>query len=67
MFKLEFVPFDTDPNHYYLRLNGEVVAAILPSDIGKFVASMGNAVAPKSQAKVKAAIEMYYNNTRRKP
>ena len=66
MFKLEFELFESDPNHYYLLLNGEVVAAILPSDIGKFIASMGNAVSPRQQAKVKVAIEMYYN-MRRKP
>jgi hypothetical protein len=63
MFKLE--PFDTDPNHYYLRLNGEVVVVLLPSDIGKMIADMGNAVTPKSQAKVKVALEMYYKERRK--
>ena len=60
MFRLEFEPFETDPNHYYLRLNGEVVTALIPSDIGKMIAALGNAVSPQSQAKVKVAIEMYY-------
>jgi hypothetical protein len=66
MFKAELEPFETSPDHYYLRINGKVVAAVMPSDFLRMLDSLGKAVSPAGHQHTAHAVTEYYNEKRRK-
>ena len=65
MFKAELEPFETSPDHYYLRINGKAVAAILPSDFITMLDSLGKAVTLAGHQHTAQAVVEYYIEKRR--
>lgn len=60
---VELEPFETDDSHYYLRVNGRVVATLLPSDFIKVFESVRTT--HNSRAYVKGEVEAYYSERMR--
>jgi hypothetical protein len=50
--------FETSNSHYYLRVNGKIVAALLPSDFIKIIEAVK--ATHNSRVFVKDAVEAYY-------
>lgn len=57
-FTVKLEPFVSDDNHYYLKINGRVVAALLPSDFVKIAEVIPTT--RNTRAFVKDAVEAYY-------
>jgi hypothetical protein len=55
----EFEQFDTSDSHYYLKINGKTVAALLPSDFIKIVEALP--VTVRSRKYVRDVVEAYYS------
>lgn len=59
-FTLTLEPFSTNPNYYYLDLNGRNIAVLTPSDLNRVMEMIGHGVTANAKRFVADAVRAQY-------